>query len=129
MTPNEANRSLMVAARKGNIDAVRTAIDAGADLNTKDRWLDTPLHWAVTRGHDDVARLLIEKGADRSVRGEYQRTPRDLAANDGRADIVKYLDDAEQKRGQASRVPEPNATLADDAKDRKSERGPRQPGG
>jgi hypothetical protein len=48
--------------RDGKIDAVRAAIDAGAQLDALDAGR-TPLMIACREGHDDIARLLIERGA------------------------------------------------------------------
>ena len=38
------------AAKDGNIEAVKQAIAASLDVNTKDRYENTPLHQAVNSG-------------------------------------------------------------------------------
>ena len=43
----EANRALLDAAEKGNIEAVKQHLDAGADVNAKDRGGQTPLDLAI----------------------------------------------------------------------------------
>lgn len=64
MTQEEANLKLFDAARDGNLDRAKEALNAGADPAARDMWRNTPLHWAAENGRRDVARLLIEKGAD-----------------------------------------------------------------
>ena len=51
------------AAREGNIEAVKQAIAAGTDVNTKDPSLRTPLHEAVTKEYMEIAEILIANGA------------------------------------------------------------------
>ena len=108
----EADRALLDAAEKGNIEAVKQHLAAGADVNAKDqrRWTPlhhaayeghkqvaelliaagadvnagdmTPLHWAANRGHEEVAELLIAKGADVNFKDSKGRTPLGLAAGE-----------------------------------------------
>ena len=59
--------SIHGAARTGNIEAVKEAIAAGADVNAMDKvsvlWKDyIPLHWAAARGQTEVAELLHKRG-------------------------------------------------------------------
>lgn len=92
MTPQEATKRLLdIAAKRGTVNDVPALLDAGADVNAKDLWQRTPLHWAVAYGRDDLARLLIAGGADVNVREEWNQTPLHFAAEHGRADIVRLL--------------------------------------
>ena len=78
----EADRALQVAARKGNIEAVKQHLAAGADVNAKSWNGMTPLHEAATK---EVAELLIAEGADVNAKikgGEFKgETPLDWAIN------------------------------------------------
>ena len=60
--------SIWDAAEKGNIEAVKQHLDAGADVNaTNDPvWEEgsTPLHYAARWGHKEIAELLIANGAN-----------------------------------------------------------------
>jgi ankyrin repeat protein len=49
-------------------EIVELLIDAGADVNAKDKWGFTPLHEAAVNGQKEVAELLIAKGADVNVK-------------------------------------------------------------
>ncbi|MDH4271667.1 MAG: ankyrin repeat domain-containing protein [Candidatus Aminicenantes bacterium] len=55
---------LVGAAReRGDINVIRTLLDAGADVNSSDRWGETALDLAAWRGFEEVVNLLLERGA------------------------------------------------------------------
>ncbi len=55
----------MIAARTGNVDAMKVLLDHGADPNAKDTLRGTtPLMWAADEGHAGG-----DQAADRSRRG------------------------------------------------------------
>ena len=57
--------ALMTCARTGNVEAVKSLLAHGADVNAKEtRRGQTALMWAVAEKHPEVARVLIEHGAD-----------------------------------------------------------------
>lgn len=66
-------------------------IDAGADVNAKAIFNETPLHVAAGKGMTDIARLLLECGADRNARDERGITPADEAVACGHADLADLL--------------------------------------
>jgi ankyrin repeat protein len=39
-------------------------LDAGADVNVRDRHGESPLQWAVVAGHVDIVHVLVDAGAD-----------------------------------------------------------------
>jgi ankyrin repeat protein len=54
----------MLAARNGNLDALRVLLDHQASVNaTEELRGTTALMWAAEQGHPDAVRLLIERGA------------------------------------------------------------------
>lgn len=65
--------------RDGKLDAVRAAIDAGAQLDTLDHRGFTPLMVACREGYGDVAQLLIDRGARLDVVGLHGETALGLA--------------------------------------------------
>ena len=92
----EADRALLDAAEKGNIEAVKWHLDAGADVNAQDndiRW--TPLHVAAAFGHKEIAELLIAKGADVNAKresGDFEgETPLDNAIKYKRTETADLL--------------------------------------
>ena len=71
------------AARTGNIEAVRQHLAAGADVNAKDAWGGTPLHYAAIKGHKEIVELLIAKGAAVNAKRSDGGTPLDWAEETG----------------------------------------------
>jgi ankyrin repeat protein len=71
------------------MDVVTLLLDAGADINAKNRRGATPLHWAI---HDEAkVRLLIARGAQVNVRQVEGRSPLFQAASMGNANAVVRL--------------------------------------
>jgi len=79
------------AAKSGDINAVRTLLDKGADVNEKDGVGGTPLFWAVREGHTELAKLLIEKGADVNKGTNIGETPLYTAVSHGHTELAKLL--------------------------------------
>ena len=64
-TPTQSpNPPLFDAVKKGDIEAVRKHLDAGADVNTKDEDGYTLLTVAVAYGSKEIVELLIFNGVD-----------------------------------------------------------------
>jgi ankyrin repeat protein len=57
----------MWAARRGDIDSLRTLIEFGADVKKPDRSKVTPIHKAVADADDECVEILLEAGADVNV--------------------------------------------------------------
>lgn len=75
----QANEALLRACEFGDIETVRSLLEKGAGLDTKDKWKYTPLHAACVHGYPDIARLLLKKGADATVTDWGDTTPLDYA--------------------------------------------------
>jgi len=81
-TPEEARQkavkkaqdALIAAARQGDVGQVRTQLQAGADVNTRDGAQRTPLLLAVRSGPRAVVRALIDAGAGLDARDQDGRT-------------------------------------------------------
>jgi len=82
---------LFTAIVDRDLNAVRKALDAGADVNARDADGTIPLHDVCYRGHLDLVRLLLDHGADVNVRNNINQTPLDLACMRGRTDTVRLL--------------------------------------
>lgn len=93
--------ALMWAARHGHTEAVKSLIDAGADMNLRDcastGW--PALIHAIHKNQNEAARLLIDRGADvnaraggcQELRAEGGATPLMYAAGYDNTEIVKAL--------------------------------------
>ena len=90
----EADRALLDAAKKGNIETVKQHLADGADVNAKTESGWNPLHRAAIHGHKEIAEMLITKGADVNAKDNYDYTPLHKAALalDGSMEVVELLD-------------------------------------
>lgn len=87
-----ADRTVADAAMAGDLEAVRTLLKQGADVNAVQGDGVTALHWAALKGHDDLAKMLLVAGANVRARTRFgSYTPLHVAAEYGRAAVVKTL--------------------------------------
>ncbi|MGC4948979.1 ankyrin repeat domain-containing protein [Streptomyces sp. DT224] len=72
---NALDHRLLDAARTGDTDGVRTAIEGGARVDARDAEARTPLLLAVHGDHVEAARLLVAAGADPDARDRREESP------------------------------------------------------
>ena len=96
--PSEVELSLIEAARKGNIEAVKKHIANGKqdffnsiDVNAADVLDKTALHYAAAWGRIQIAELLIANGADVNTKSVTGRTPLDIANKNNKSEIADLL--------------------------------------
>jgi ankyrin repeat protein len=65
---------LMFAARDNNVEAIKTLIAAGADVNAKNAQGSTPLMWAAAAGSTAAVRCLLRTGADVNAKAGHGKT-------------------------------------------------------
>jgi hypothetical protein len=88
----ELNDQLYEAVRKGDVAAVKSALDRGADVNAKFRYGTTALFKAAERGNAEVTKLLLERGADVKVKDTFYGATATSWAIDGKhIDVVRLL--------------------------------------
>ena len=84
--------ALLDAARRGDLAAVRTALDTGIPVNAINKYGVSALGFAAERGHFAVVRLLVERGADVNAADTfYGSRPVEFALRGGHLDIAVYL--------------------------------------
>ena len=86
------------AAKKGDINTIRSYIDQNYDINAKNNAGDTALTRAAYYGRTETAKLLLDYGADINVKDKDGKTALDYAKEKNSKEIVKYLEQAEQKQ-------------------------------
>jgi NAD(P)-dependent dehydrogenase (short-subunit alcohol dehydrogenase family) len=92
--PSDADREVGFhdAIVRGDLEAVRELIDAGADLNVREpTGGSSPLFTAATFGQTEAAKALIEAGADLDQQNNDGSTALITAAFFARAEIVEAL--------------------------------------
>ena len=108
MAPSPAERAasaLVTAARAGDVDRVKKALDDGSNVNAPDSAGGrTALHWAAKEGHVAVVQLLLSKGAEVNVKDRAGKSPLCIAAENGKADVLKVLLDAKSDVNMTDRM-------------------------
>jgi len=83
---------LWKAARTGDLEVVRQALDAGTPVDARTPYGSTALCFASDRGHLAVVQLLLEKGADPNVTDRfYKATPLTWAQSGSHYPIISEL--------------------------------------
>lgn len=82
---------LMLAALRGDLDAVERLIAQGVEVNGTNRAGGTALMTAAIQGHAEVVRLLLSKRAAVNARNNKGWTALMYAAWNGHTDVVKML--------------------------------------
>jgi len=83
--------SIHDAADSGNIEVVKQHLAAGTDVNAKDWFENTPLHWAAMESHKEIAELLIANGANVNAKDYQGGTPLDRAEEAEHTEIANLL--------------------------------------
>ena len=84
----DADKSIHKAASAGHIEAVKQHLAAGTDLNAKNKYGSTPLHYAANK---EIAELLIAEDANVNEKDDNGSTPLHFAAVNGPKVIVELL--------------------------------------
>ena len=78
------------AAERGDASALRALLEAGEDVNSRDRYGQTALMLAARNGQLATARVLVEAGADLDHTAKYRLSALMLATINGH-DLVAQL--------------------------------------
>ena len=89
----EMNRSLLLAVKEGNLDAVGALIHQGAEVNPQRVFDEPPLHLAVCRRDVSMTELLLQEGAN-YARGWRRTLPIHQACKVADIRITRMLLDA-----------------------------------
>jgi len=82
---------LMRAAEQGDVNAAKSLLDKGADVNEKGEFSSTALRQAAEFGRMAVVQLLLDRGADVNAQDAGGDSVLMVASLKGHADVVKIL--------------------------------------
>ena len=77
-----------------DMSKIQDLIEKGADVEAKDKWGSTPLHFASGNNHIEIAKLLLDRGADVKAKDNGGQTPLHFASWHNRIKIAKLLIEA-----------------------------------
>jgi ankyrin repeat protein len=83
--------ALVDVARNGNLEAVRSLLEGGADPNQAATDGSTAVHWAVHRDNLAMLNALLDAGARPDAVTRYGISPLRLAAQNGNSTLVERL--------------------------------------
>ncbi|CAI9178267.1 unnamed protein product [Rangifer tarandus platyrhynchus] len=89
---------MRVSAVSGNQEVASLLIDAGADVNVKDKDGKTPLMVAVLNNHEELVQLLLDRGADASVKNEFGKGILEMARVFDRQNVLSLLEERKRKQ-------------------------------
>lgn len=91
------DRSLLNAARKGDMTVVKTSLARGADVNAASNFNITPLRAAAMSGHAAVVKILLSHGADPNIRGNDGMTALSFPKARQQWEIVRMLKEVDAR--------------------------------
>lgn len=91
MIQEQLNQMLLDAAYKDYVEVVKETLEKGADINAKDRYGNTSLHWATNNENADLVTFLLKKGADVNAKDNDGYTPLRWASPKGNTEIAELL--------------------------------------
>ncbi|KAH8806742.1 ankyrin repeat-containing domain protein, partial [Flagelloscypha sp. PMI_526] len=89
---NILNHALVVAAATGaDLPVITRLVGQGANINTLNEAIGTPLQSAASCGALEVVKFLVSQGACIDLQGGYYGTPLNAAASEGKMEVVEFL--------------------------------------
>ncbi len=85
------NIRLFNAVEESDFKNTKKALDLGANVNSKDKYKGTPLHWAINNANKGIAAMLIAYGADVNAKDVFGWTPLHHAVVHSHEEIAKLL--------------------------------------
>jgi ankyrin repeat protein len=79
------------AVTRGDVETVRATIEAGVDVNSRDRYGQTALMLAAHKGHAEVVEVLVAHGAALDVTAKWGLSALMLAIVAGHQDVARCL--------------------------------------
>jgi ankyrin repeat protein len=96
-TVNDYGGSLIIAASKSDLPAVKALVAKGKNVNEKSPNGTTPIMEAAWVGNMEMLKFLVEKGADVNAKQDNGTTALKLAKAKGQADVIQFLESSGAK--------------------------------
>jgi uncharacterized protein len=87
----DGSTRLMHSAALNETEQVRILLEAGSDVNARDRHGETALMWAAAKGHGDLIRQLVAAGADVTLVNDLGETALRWAISSGSVETARVL--------------------------------------
>lgn len=95
--------ALMLATQSGHLEIMQILLDAGANSNSSDEDLWSPLHFAVKSGSLEAAQMLLRYHADAFLRNKDGKSPLEIGEvlNESMASVETHdsLEESRQRAG------------------------------
>ncbi len=89
---------LMTAVQNQDVEATKERIQAGDNVEEKDAFQQTALHWAAKYESAEIVQLLLDAGAKTKVHDEDGDTPLDNAERSGHTAVIELLTKSKPRR-------------------------------
>lgn len=90
--PHPSPQSLWDAARRGELESVKQAVEAGVDVNSVTHCGASALSFAADRGHFEIVQFLLSEQADPNIKDTfYNATPTTWASAANRYEVMILL--------------------------------------
>lgn len=91
----EGRTPLMLAAFRGDVSTVKSLLQAGVDVDDRDKDGDTALMFAAYRGHTEIVSLLLDYGANIYARARNGWTAKKAAESANKSHIIEMIKSVE----------------------------------
>ena len=94
-TDSKADTSLHYASgglnANNNLELVKYLVDNKADVNSKNKDSDTPLHNSCRNNSFEIVNYLVDNKANLNAKDKDNKTPLEIASQEGHTEIVDFL--------------------------------------
>lgn len=95
---NTRNNELFDACQDHDLNRVKAALAAGADVNARDAQGQTPLHFSAMQGKTETVKVLLDHRADPTIADAFDRTSESMAAEHGSLAMVSAMATARREQ-------------------------------
>ncbi|KAI4193379.1 MAG: hypothetical protein LQ350_008349 [Teloschistes chrysophthalmus] len=75
-----------------DLDSIELLLEKGADIDSEDSWMRTPLFYAACNGATEIVEMLLQSGARLDSRTIEGNTPLDIAKSNGHEEVVQLIE-------------------------------------